>query len=315
LEGLPPNWSVATVADRVGLRYAVDDLRDAVLVVGPLRSRRTTIGPRTLTVAIQGNWPAEDDRLIDSVERIAGALHGLARDAWPAGDYLYTAGRSPRSLDGAGAGGQVVDRSALVYVGGGAPGASVIDRWLHTTAHELMHWYIPQAFRFDGPPPAWFAEGFTDYFALKALLAGDLIDGARFLKEIGARLDRYRGSPLYGRESVTDAQEDFWEDDSYRYIYDGGAAAALLLDLGFQARGRSLERAVLAGRGAAPLDVARLIELFTDVPQNDWVRDWLADGVDPDWDGQLARYGLDWEDGRLVSEDDWAIERLASIRP
>lgn len=262
-----------------------------------------------------GDWPVAEDRIVDAVQRIAGALHGIARDAWGPGTYLYASGRVPGGVPGLSVGGQVVDRSAIVYVGGDARPSHEYERWLHTTAHELMHWYIPQSFGFREKPPSWFAEGFTDYFALKALLASGLIDGPAFLAEIADRLARYRSSPLFGQASMAEAQKDFWEDDAYRYIYDGGAVAALLLDLGFQARGRSLERALAEARQDGHTSLDGLTARLADVPENAWLRDWLAEGSNPDWDGQLERYGLAWRDGRLESTDDWAITALSSIRP
>lgn len=314
LRGLPPGWRVATVAERSGTGYRLDDVRNTLFVVGPLRTRTVRIGPRSLQIALLGEWSNPDDRLIDAVERIGGALHGMAGDAWGPGEYLYATGRVPPDVPGRSVGGQVVGPSAIVYLGGDPQPEVEFDRWISTTAHELMHWYIPQAFGFEENPPAWFSEGFTDYFALKAALAGDLIRGEEFLAEIGERMARYQASPLFGRASMADAQQDFWEDDAYRYIYDGGALAALLLDLGFQARGRSLEGALERARSDGRSSIEALTSALGGVPENGWLQDWLADARDPEWDRQLERYGLLWRDDRLESTDGWALEVLANVR-
>lgn len=312
---MPRRWGAASVARRAGTSYRFDDIGDAVIFVGPLRTRVFHIGHRSLTTSVYGDWPVADERITDAIERIAGALHRIARDGWEKGDYLLGAGRVPEAVPGLSTGGQVIGRSGLVYVGGSGPPKLEFERWLFTTSHELMHWYIPTAFGFQGKPPSWFSEGFTDYFSLKALLAGDLIEPEAFLAEIADRLARYRRSPLYGETSVADAQDDFWEDDAYRFIYDGGAVAAFLLDLGFQARGESLEGVLSSVRESRPVTAERLADALGSIEENEWIHGWLEGGGNPDWESELERYGLDWNGKTLVSSDGWATEMLSTIRP
>jgi predicted metalloprotease with PDZ domain len=313
--GLPPSWRVATVERHAGTGYELDDIMRAVFIVGPLRSQRSVVGPHSLTTAVHGRWPVDDDHVFRVASAISGSLHRLAGDGWAAGDYLLGAGRVPAGIGGRSTGGQVVGRAGIVYVGGSGPAEVEFGHWRHTTAHELMHWYIPTAFRFEGEVPRWFSEGFTEYMALKVQLVGGLIAPQEFLDGIGERLARYRASPLNGRRSVPEAEKTFWEEESYRYIYDGGAAAAFLLDLGFQDRGRSLERALAEARRAGPLSADKLQAALAAIPENDWIRDWLAAGRDPDWDARLRQYRLAWSNGTLRSLDDWATRVLSTIRP
>ncbi|UCF18704.1 MAG: hypothetical protein JSU87_12250, partial [Gemmatimonadota bacterium] len=318
--GLPNDWRIATVLQRSGTGYSVDDILEAVFVVGRLRTKRLNLGPRALTVAMHGGWPVPDERVMDAVERIAGTLHRIAADGWRSGDHLFAAGRVPRSVPGQSTGGQVIGRSGIIYLAGAGPGDAMFQQWLRTTAHELMHWYIPTGFdldptSFNGAMPAWFSEGFTDYMALKILLVSGLLRPHDFLAEIGERLARYQSSPLYGSTSVTEAQTDFWRNDAYRFIYDGGAAAAFLLDLGFQDRGGSLERALGAIRRAAPVTRDVLFRSLASIRENEWVVDWVSRGAEPDWDARLARYRLSWQHDTLVSSDDWVTDALSSIRP
>jgi predicted metalloprotease with PDZ domain len=187
---------------------------------------------------------------------------------------------------------------------------------MYTTSHELMHWYIPTAFAFDAEsPPSWFAEGFTDYMAMKILLVGDLIEPVEFLEAIGQRLASYRANPLYGNTSILRAQDDFWNEDAYRYIYDGGAAAAFLLDLGFQDRGGSLERALRELQKQDPVTIEKVTAALASVRENSWIHDWLDAGTNPDWEARFSQYGLAVRDGRLTSLNDWTTDALSSIRP
>ncbi|HSG81726.1 MAG TPA: hypothetical protein VLC48_05715 [Gemmatimonadota bacterium] len=313
--GLPSSWRVASIERRSGTGYEIEDILYSVFIVGPLRSQRLNVGPHTLTAAVHGRWPVEDRRVMDATNRIAGSLHRIADDGWAAGEYILGAGRVPAGVPGLTTGGQVIGNAGIVYVGGAGPAEFEFQHWMYTTAHELTHWYIPIGFRFDGQAPRWFAEGFTDYLALKILLAGGLIDGQTFLNEVAARLTRYRGSGHYNSRSIVDAEKDFWEDETYRYIYDGGASAAFLLDLGFQDRGRALEQAIKAARRSAPVTTEVLRSALASVPENAWIDAWLASGANPDWDARLERYKLVWQDNTLVSLNDWATDALATIRP
>ncbi len=313
--GMPSNWRVATIEGRTGTGYQIDDIIQSVFVVGRLRTQRFNIGPRSLTAAIHGRWPVSDDRVFEAVNRIAGNLHRIAGDGWSAGDHLLGAGRVPAGVPGLSTGGQVLGKSGIVYVGGNGPAEIEFRHWMRTTAHELMHWYIPIGFSFRQEAPRWFAEGFTDYMALKSLLVGQLIAPQDFLDEIAERLARYQESALYGSRSIVDAERDFWRPEVYRFIYDGGAAAAFLLDLAFQDRGGSLERALTQIRRSAPITDEVLVRELGAIRENEWIERWLADGTNPDWDGRLQSYKLVRRDGRLVSTDDWATNVLGSIRP
>lgn len=313
--GLPTDWRVATLQPRSGNSYHVDQVLDAVFVVGPLRSRQFNVGPRTLTAAIHGAWPVDDASVLGALNEIAGSLHRLAADAWTPGDYLVGAGRVPGSVPGYSSGGQVIGRSAIVYVGGRAPGRLEYRSWLHTTAHELTHWYIPTGFRFAEVPPSWFAEGFADYLALKILFVGDLIEVAEFIGELDQRWLRYRNNPRFGTQSIVEAEATFWEEDAYRFIYDGGSLAALLLDLGFRDRGGSLERVLRRLQRSDELTTADLATELARIPENRWFEAWLGEGRDPAWEKRFAEYGLIRRDGTLVATDNWVTDELSSIRP
>ena len=313
--GLPREWRVVTVETRAGTGYSVADIIDAVFLVGPLRQQQLNLGPRSLVTAIYGRWPIDDARVFDAISRIAGTLHRLAGDGWARGDYLLGVGRVPTSVSGWSAGGQVIGRSGITCAGGSDRYDMEFESWIYTTAHELMHWYIPTGFAFDSEPPSWFAEGFTDYMALKTLLVSGLIDPRTFLDEIDFRWERYRDSRLYGAASIADAQVDFRNEDTYHYIYDGGALAALLLDLGFQDRGGSLERALRQLRRRTQYSHEDLVAALASVRENEWIEDWLADGTNPDWEGRFEAYGLIRSNDSLESLNDWATNALSSIQP
>ena len=64
---MPGDWRVATVATRAGTGYDIDEILKAVFVVGPLRTHRINIGPRSLVSAIYGSWPVRDERVVRRV--------------------------------------------------------------------------------------------------------------------------------------------------------------------------------------------------------------------------------------------------------
>jgi len=315
--GLPGDWQVATIEEHAGIAYGVADIVDAVFIVGPLRQRQVNLGHRSLVTAIYGRWRIDDARIFDAISRIAGTMNRLADDGWARGAYLLGVGRVPTAISGWSAGGQVIGHSGITCTGGSNPSdpEREYEGWLYTTAHELMHWYVPTGFAFRSDPPAWFAEGFTDYLSLKTLLVAGLVEPQAFLDEIGFRWSRYRESPLYDNASMLEAQKDFWKEDAYQYIYDGGASAAFLLDLGFQDRGSSLEHALRELAGREVLDDDDLAVALASVSENEWIEDWLADASNPDWEGRLEAYGLARRNDSLVSLNDWATNVLSSIRP
>lgn len=121
-------------------------------------------------------------------------------------------------------------------------------------AHEYMHTWIgaevggpPEG---EGAPAFWFTEGFTDFYAGRALLRAGLWTPADFIAELNRVLARYAASPARSLPNAGIA-ERFWRDPDVQQLpYDRGHLLALLLD----------HRIRLATGGRADMDDAMLAQ-------------------------------------------------------
>lgn len=110
-------------------------------------------------------------------------------------------------------------------------------------AHELFHLWNGKSIRSSGPED-WFTEGFTNYYALKALHQAGMLDETSFLGVIGGVFyGRYVGDEGYGELSMREAVE-LDKDGHWGLIYAGGLFTAICLDVEIRRstdNGRSLD--------------------------------------------------------------------------
>lgn len=96
--------------------------------------------------------------------------------------------------------------------------------------HELFHLWNGKSIRSSGPED-WFTEGFTNYYALKALYQAGMLDEASFLGVLGGMFyPRYVGDEGYGELSMREAVE-IDKDGHWGLIYAGGLFAAVCQDV------------------------------------------------------------------------------------
>lgn len=96
--------------------------------------------------------------------------------------------------------------------------------------HELFHLWNGKSIRSNGPED-WFSEGFTNYYALKALHEADMLDEAAFLGVLGGIFyPRYVGDDGYGELSMREAVE-IDKDGHWGLIYAGGLFTAICQDV------------------------------------------------------------------------------------
>lgn len=118
--------------------------------------------------------------------------------------------------------------------------------FLEICAHELLHAWNVKAMRPEGlgpfdytqpvrSPSIWFAEGVTDYYAMKLLPASGLRDQEWFLKSLELRIGDLDGSPSRNSVSLREASLHAWEGGSSGYkdldYYTKGSLAALCFDI------------------------------------------------------------------------------------
>jgi len=96
--------------------------------------------------------------------------------------------------------------------------------------HELFHLWNGKSIRSNGSED-WFSEGFTNYYALKALHEAGMLDEPSFLGVLGGIFyPRYVGDEGYGVLSMREAVE-IDKDGHWGLIYAGGLFTAICQDV------------------------------------------------------------------------------------
>ncbi len=223
-EGERVSASFEPIPDRPGA-YAVPSdsrLRDSFVVVGRHAEDRVSVGEAAVTLALGGGLADFMPELKRSVLLFMNASSAVFGGA-PPGRILIAGnlGAPPGSLHG---GVFASDISFLVDVplDGGDAG-----RWRPFLVHEIFHLWNGTAIRFNEQQQYWFSEGATEYYGhLLPVRIGEE-SAARFLEIIRHKAAEYLAAA--GTESLLAAGDTKFLN--YALIYQGGALAALVLDL------------------------------------------------------------------------------------
>lgn len=226
-EGQRVSVSYAPVADRPG-QFTVSDesrLRNSFVVVGDHAEVRLSAGRSVVILALGGKLEDSMPVLEKAIRRFldaSGKLFGGAplRRVLVAGNL----GAGKGSLHG-GTFGDDVSFLADEPLG---PGNS--ERWLPFLCHEIFHLWNGRTIDFS-EQAYWFTEGFTEYYGgLLPVRLGEF-GGDQLLRRVRKQLAAYLGDarPL----SLLEAGEEKFLNTAL--VYDGGALAALCLDLRIRA--------------------------------------------------------------------------------
>lgn len=278
--GLPEGWALATGLDRCGPGCVVaptyDRLVDSPLEAGAFTAVEFAAGPIQTTVAIDGPWDGNAERIKTDVAALMDAAAAVFGSApLPTDRYLFLL----HSGEGLG-GGTEYYNSTVVHTD---PRAfwdkKRYEGLLSLFAHEYFHtWNVkrfrPEAIaRYDYEKPTivdllWAAEGLTSYYDLLLLRRAKLVDDTRFLELLGEMIDDVLDHPGYGQQSLAEASEEAWIKGYHRgrdrtpdkrnesvSFYAQGGVLGLVLDLKLRE----------ATAGAASLDTLMTM-LYEDFP-------------------------------------------------
>lgn len=228
--GFPADWKIASDLDHLaGARPGtVTDVVESVAIGAPdLAVVRRDVGGAPVRVAVRGGWDFTPEAFADALAAVVRAENALWGDAArplvvtlaPLGDarprlsYTGTARRDAFSVAST-TGFPLADASRFL-------------------AHEYMHTWIGGEI---GGPPAdaasafWLTEGFTDFYAGRALLRAGLWTPADFAAELNRVLLRNAASPARTLPNSL-IGERFWTDQNVNQLpYDRGHLLALALD-------------------------------------------------------------------------------------
>ena len=233
----PASWSVSmpwppvegdprhvTVADR-------DALLNNSLVVGRYAEHVVQAGRIRFVLALLGT-------AAESRAEVVGALRPIVEDfgsVFPATaptQYLMTIFPA-RERDAE------AFRDSAAFSESEALTADTRPRWANTMAHELFHAWNGHAIApAEYESAQWFTEGFTEYFATRALVRQGLVTEDAFQEQAGRILGLYlyfKSSPAFS--SVTLKQAGAKKGHDRLGVYDGGWAVAFSLDVQGRAAG------------------------------------------------------------------------------
>lgn len=229
--GFPTGWTVASDLDHLaGARPGtVNDVVESTAISAPdLAVVRRQVDGAPVLVAMRGAWDFEPEAFADVVAGVVRAENALWGDAArpfvvpmaPLGDA-----RPRLSYTGT--------ARADAFSVASTTGFPLADatRFL---AHEYMHTWIGGEIggpaEGDGASAFWLTEGWTDFYAARALLRAGLWTPADFAAELNRVLVRNATSPVRALPNA-EIGPRFWTDGNVNQLpYDRGHLLALLLD-------------------------------------------------------------------------------------
>jgi predicted metalloprotease with PDZ domain len=253
---LPESWALISGLDSCGpgcvLAPTYDRLVDSPLEAGTFSAVEFAAGPVQTTVAIDGPWDGNAERLKTDVAALMTAAAEVFGSApLPTDRYLFLL----HSGEGLG-GGTEYFNSTVVHTD---PKAfwdkKRYESMLSLFAHEYFHTWNVKRFRpapiarYDYERPTivdllWAAEGLTSYYDLLLLRRAELVDDTRFLEMLGEMIDDVLDHPGYGQQSLAEASEEAWIKGYHRgrdrtpdkrnesiSFYAQGGLLGLVLDL------------------------------------------------------------------------------------
>lgn len=271
--GFPASWKVASDLDHLSDARpgTVNDVVESASIGAPdLTVIQSMVDGAPVRLAMRGEWNFGATTFGDALARVFQAENALWGDA----GRPFFVPLAPLGGTGSGLSYTGTARSDAFSVAS-TPGFPLAEgtRFL---AHEYMHTWIPVEIGGypggQGETAAWLTEGWTDFYAPRALLRAGLWTPAEYVAELNRVLMRNAGSPARAIPN-TELVERFWSDPNVHQLpYDRGHLLALLLDYRIRAQsgGRAdmddvmlaqREYAVLNAREGTRVDAAALLPI------------------------------------------------------
>jgi predicted metalloprotease with PDZ domain len=269
-------------------------LRNSFLVVGTYRASELKAGQALVTLALGGEMGAAMPEVEGAVRRFLDASERIFGGAPPARVLVVgNLGASPGSLHGG------VFGSDVSFLADEPLSPANAERWRPFLCHEIFHLWNGTAIDFPAGQQYWFTEGVTEYEAhLLPLRLGEASRDA-FLTTFAGKAARYLEAA--GTTGLLAAGDEKFLNNAL--VYDGGALAALVLDIEIRAASgnrRSLDDLLRAlyerarkKRGLSPDDVTRAASKAAGRPM-EWLFERHIRGREPlPLAAALPKAGLD----------------------
>lgn len=234
-EAAPPVPGLPADAPTAGRQYHPRDLQDlsnALLVCGDIRTASTEVRGCTIQYATDRRWRFPDADALDLVRRIARTQIGFFGSAPASPITVLLAANEVTAEEAFDVYGVHTGSSILVLIDADATWGELEERGASVISHEMFHGWLGEAIPQSDPATLWFTEGATTWFAARMLTAAGIWPAEQARRTLDARLDRdYRANPLLGQMSVAEAAAKVMaEAGQVRFAYAGGVAACMALD-------------------------------------------------------------------------------------
>lgn len=203
------------------------DLRETYLGVGRHAVREFEISGADVTLAVDGAAAESIDFIEETVTRFMTAASELVDGSPPARCQVIITATSEEG------GGSTYHRDAH-YLVKGPPQRGGDPSWQRVLCHEMFHLWVPGLIGFDSRE-MWYSEGFTDYFAHRLMVDSGLLEPDHFQRLVEGWIGAYLGQ--VGPIGLRKAGELGAKNNNL--IYQGGALAALCLDIALRKASRN----------------------------------------------------------------------------
>lgn len=226
---VPPAWNVTTSWSRVsGDVYRIADLNRLLrntVVIGRFHQETLAHGEFELRMALLGEIAGSADLVRETFRKILDRFLGLFGDR---GAAHFTVVVIPGPNDG---------EAYFDSFASSQPEPPTLDDrliWANSLAHELFHYWNGKRINSEWENRAerqWFSEGFSEYYANRALLETGAIDEDTYRRVLSQYLTVhliFARNPHFSEVSIKDAGRRKWPNRPG--VYDSGVAVAFCLD-------------------------------------------------------------------------------------
>jgi predicted metalloprotease with PDZ domain len=224
----PPGWRVASDLENTR-ELSAREVTNSFLVGAPdLRVIERTVSGAPLRMALQGQLGFEDAAFADTMAKIVEAQ----RRFWGGSASAYFIPVIGMPAQGAGTSSLGTGRgdAFVMWATGNTPLRELTRVLGHETLHSWIDDQVGGRVEEEEGLEYWFSEGFTDFYALRTLLAAGILSPADFVREMNQVLARYAASPARDAPNSR-VKTEFWSDpDVGQLPYDRGHLLAAVLD-------------------------------------------------------------------------------------
>ena len=226
---VPAGWQIATPW-QAGSQddYRVPGRRDLAInsiAVGKIVVARAQLGRFDVSAVFIGPIAQDSATVAAAFKKAANEYFRIFPNT-SAGRYMMTLFYADHD-DGEG----FASSSAITFGNRIAGGDGILFN--NKIAHELLHYWMGQRIRGrDRERMSWLTEGFTEYIANRTIQRVGLITRQEYLDKLSRHVGAYSYywySPLFNDRTVYEGGAD--KTANRLGVYDGGAVAALCLDL------------------------------------------------------------------------------------